>query len=201
VTGPRPTTPDSPRASALPDSARRDPAPPASGLPDSARPAPAQPAPPRPAVTAPAQPRPAVPRVVAWAALLLIARIALGLVGAAGQLANGGPIRAAIQATNPTVGAAEADRVYLIVVALAVGYGLLYAAGYAVLAVQLWRGRSWALPTVRLVTGLGVLAGLGSLAGTAPFGRSLGAVLLLLDAVTFCLLATRRARPHPAPAE
>jgi hypothetical protein len=149
----------------------------------------------------PAEPSRAEPRQVTWAALLLAARIALGLVGAAGQLANGGPIRVAIRATNPTLGAAETDRVYLVIVGLGVVFGLFYAALYAVLAVQLRRGRSWALRTARLVAGLGVLAGLGSLAGTAPFGRPLGAVLLLLDAVTLCLLATRQVRRHPAPAE
>lgn len=146
--------------------------------------------------------RPPLPRPVAWAAALLTARILLGLVGAADRLADGAPIRAAIQVTNPTLDAAEAARLYRLVLVLAVGYGLVYAAAYALLAVQLCRGRGWAVPAVRLVAGLGVLAGLGSLAGTAPFGRPLGVVLLLLDAATLGLLTIRpgwAARRGPEP--
>jgi hypothetical protein len=141
--------------------------------------------------------RVAVPPAVLWAALLLTLRITLGVLGAARQLSDGDPIRAGLRATNPTLDAPQTEQIYKIILVLGVGYGLLYAALYGVLAVQLYRGRSWALPAARLVAGLGVLAGLGSLAGTAPFGRPLGIALLLLDAAALALLSTRPARRRP----
>jgi len=144
--------------------------------------------------------RVAVPRVVLWAALLLAVRITLGVLAAARQLSDGDPIRAGLRATNPTLDAPQTEQIYKIILVLGVGYGLLYAVLYGLLAVQLYRGRTWALPAARVVAGLGVLAGLGSLAGTAPFGRPLGVALLVLDAAALLLLSNRPARRRPAPA-
>ncbi len=156
-------------------------------------------------MTGPGTPGPAMTgrggrRVVMWAALLLAVRIMLGVLGAARQLSDGDPIRAGLRATNPTLDAPQTEQIYKIILVLGVGYGLLYAVLYGLLAVQLYRGRSWAPPAARVVAGLGVLAGLGSLAGTAPFGRPLGVALLVLDAAALLLLSNRPARRRPAAA-
>ena len=138
--------------------------------------------------------RAAPPREVGAAVALLAVRTGLGLAAAVVQLGNATEVRAAISAANTPLTQAEVGSVYRGIVVIGVACALAYAGSYAALAVHTRRGRNWARNTARLLAGLGVLAGLSTLANSAPLvGRPLAVAIVGVDAAILVLLTRRPA--------
>ena len=132
------------------------------------------------------------PREVIWASLLMFVQVGVAVLNAIIQLADADGFRDSIREASPNLTPDEVDAAYTLGVIFTVVIGLIFAALYLLLAIQVRKGKNWARIVTWVLAGLGLLFGLLGLAADAPaFSRLFGLVGILLDAAIIVLLAMR----------
>lgn len=131
----------------------------------------------------------APPREVIWATYLMFAQVALAVISAILNLADSEGFKDAIREAQPNLTPDEVDSAYNVGVVFTVVIGIVFAALYLLLALQVRKGKNWARIVTFVIAGLGLLFGLLGLAADAPaLSRFLGLIGLLLDAAIIVLL-------------
>ena len=114
--------------------------------------------------TVPAGP---APKPVANAATLMLVSAALGLIGIIVLYANKSALRTAIIKKNPGFDATKINTAVNAAIATATVFGIIFIALYVWLSRQLLKGKNWARIVTWIITALGVLSALSTLAAPA----------------------------------
>ena len=145
----------------------------------------------------PATPAGPPPQEVVRATLIMFVQAALGLLGLIINFADSAGIKDSIRSGNPNLTADEVDRAYATGLIFAIIIGLVFAALYVLLAIQMRKGKNWARITTMVIAGLSILFGLLGLFASAPaLNRVLGIIGLVLNIAIFALLLTRPAKEY-----
>lgn len=137
------------------------------------------------------------PKEVIRATLLMFAQAALGLIGLIISFADSGGVKDSIRKGDPSLTADKVDSAYTVGLVFALIIGLVFAALYVLLALQMRKGKNWARIVTLVIAGLSILFGLLGLGASAPaISRVISVVGLLLNIAIFVLLMLRPAREY-----
>jgi hypothetical protein len=135
------------------------------------------------------------PNEVVRATILMFVQAALGLLGLIFNFADADGIKDSIRDSDPTLSADQVDSAYTVGLIFAIIVGLIFAAAYVLLAIQVRKGKNWARIVTLVIAGLSILFGLLGLAASVPaLSRILGILGLLINIAIFVLLLLPRAR-------
>lgn len=141
---------------------------------------------------APAGPPPAE---VVRATLLMFASAALGLLSLIISFADANGLKDSIRRSDPNLTQSQVDSAYAVSLAIAIIIGLVFAAAYVLLAIQVRKGKNWARIVTLVLAGISILFGLLGLGSDVPaLSRVLGIIGLLINIGIFVLLLLPRAR-------
>ena len=132
------------------------------------------------------------PKEVIQATQLMFIRVAIGLISAIITFASGDAIKTSIRDRDPSLSTDQINSAYAVGVVVAVVFGVIFAALYILLAIQVRKGKNWARIVTWVLAGLGVLSGLLGLFGTGTGLEKIIAVLLLLVDAAIIVLLTRK---------
>ena len=145
----------------------------------------------------PAAPAGPPPAEVIRATLLMFVQAALGLIGLIFSFADADGFKDRIREGNTSLTADQVDSAYTISLVFAVIIGLIFAAAYVLLAIQVRKGKNWARIVTLVIAGISILFGLLGLAASAPaLSRILGIVGLLINIAIFVFLLLPKAREY-----
>lgn len=132
------------------------------------------------------------PATVIRATLLMFLQAALGLVGLIFSFADADGLKDSIRDSDSSLTPDQVDSAYTLSLAVAVVIGLIFAAAYVLLAIQVRKGKNWARITTLVIAGISILFGLLGLAASAPaLSRVLGIVGLLINIAIVVLLVLK----------
>jgi hypothetical protein len=163
-----------------------EPAPPASGG-SGAYGAPMPPA--QYGATTPAGPP---PQPVTNAVRLMLVSAALGIIGLIVLITTKGSLRTAIADKNPSFDDHKLDTAVNAAIGVGVVLGLIFVVLYVLLAMQVRKGKNWARVVTWVITGLGVLSAVTSLAQPVAAGsRAFSLLGGVIDLAIIILLAQK----------
>lgn len=137
------------------------------------------------------------PKEVIRATLIMFAQAALGLIGLIVNFADSGGVKDSIRDSDPSLTQDQVDSAYTVGLVFALIIGLVFAALYVLLALQMRKGKNWARIVTLVIAGLSILFGLIGLGASAPaISRVIGVIGLLLNIAIFVLLLLRPAREY-----
>jgi hypothetical protein len=145
----------------------------------------------------PAAPAGPPPAEVVRASLLMFVQAALGLIGLIFNFADADGIKDSIRDSDANLTPDQVDSAYTVSLAFALVIGLIFAAAYVLLAIQVRKGKNWARITTLVIAGISILFGLLGLAASAPaLSRVIGIIGLLINIAIFVFLLLRPAREY-----
>jgi hypothetical protein len=145
----------------------------------------------------PATPAGPAPNEVVRATLIMFVQAALGLLGLILSFTDSAGIKDSIREGSPNLTPDQVDAAYATGLIFAIIIGLVFAALYVLLAIQMRKGKNWARITTMVIAGLSILFGLLGLFSSAPtLNRVLGIIGLVLNIAIFALLLTRPAKEY-----
>ncbi len=137
------------------------------------------------------------PKEVIRAVQLMFARVALGVLSTLLAFASADSIKDSIRDNDPGLTQSEVDSAFAVALGITIFFGLVFAALYVLLAIQVRKGKNWARIVTWVLAGLGVLGGLLALLGTGTaLEKGLGVIVLLVDLGIIILLATKPASAY-----
>jgi hypothetical protein len=137
------------------------------------------------------------PQEVIRATQLMFLRVAIGLISAIITFASGDAIKTSIRDRDPSLTADQVNSAYAVGVAVAIVFGVIFAALYILLAIQVRKGKNWARIVTWVLAGLGVLSGLLGLFGTGTgLEKAIAVLLLLIDAAIIVFLTRKPANEY-----
>lgn len=137
------------------------------------------------------------PKEVMRAVQLMFARVALGVLSTILAFASADAIKDSIRENDPNLSASEVDSAFAVAIGITIFFGLVFAALYVLLAIQVRKGKNWARIVTWVLAGLGVLGGLLALLGTGTgLEKGLGVIVLLVDLAIIVLLAMKPASEY-----
>jgi hypothetical protein len=143
----------------------------------------------------PAAPAGPAPAEVVRASILMFVQAALGLIGLIFNFADADGIKDSIRDSDSSLTPDQVDSAYTLSLTFALIIGLIFAAAYVLLAIQVRKGKNWARITTLVIAGISIVFGLLGLAASAPaLSRVLGIIGLLINIAIFVLLMLRPAR-------
>lgn len=132
------------------------------------------------------------PKEVMRAVQLMFARVALGVLSTILAFASADSIKDSIRENDPNLTASEVDSAFAVAIGITIFFGLVFAALYVLLAIQVRKGKNWARIVTWVLAGLGVLGGLLALLGDGTgLEKGLGLIVLLVDIAIIVLLAMK----------
>jgi hypothetical protein len=137
------------------------------------------------------------PNEVVRAVQLMFVRVALGVLNALLAFASADAIKDSIRENDPSLTPEQVDSAFAVAIGITVFFGLVFAALYVLLAIQVRKGKNWARIVTWVLAGLGVLGGLLGLLGTGTgLEKVLAVIVLLVDLAIIFLLATKPANQY-----
>ena len=132
------------------------------------------------------------PTEVIRAVQLMFARVALGILNALIAFASADSIKDSIRESQPSLTDSEVDSAFALAIGITIFFGLVFAALYVLLAIQVRKGKNWARIVTFVLAGLGVLGGLLGLFGNGTgLEKGVGLIVLLVDVAIIVLLAMK----------
>lgn len=136
--------------------------------------------------------RPPAPPPVVNAVRLMLVQAAFSVLGFVVLIATKDALKKAIAKKNTGYDAQKLTDVVNAAVAIGIVIALIVTVLYVLLALQVRKGKNWARIVTWVLSGLGVLSGLASLAQPeTALSRVLGLVGVLIDVAIIVLLAQR----------
>jgi hypothetical protein len=143
-------------------------------------------------VAAPVAPVGPPPQPVVNAARLMFLSAALSVIGLIVLFSSKDSLRAAIEKKNPGFDAQKVDTAVNAAVGVGVVFGIIFIVLYVLLALQVQKGKNWARIVAWVITGLGVLSALASLAQpSAGASRLFSLIGGVIDLAIIVLLAQK----------
>jgi hypothetical protein len=137
------------------------------------------------------------PAEVIRATLIMFVQAALGLIGLIINFADSGGVKDSIRDSDSSLTQAQIDSAYTVGLVFALIIGLVFAALYVLLALQMRKGKNWARIVTLVIAGLSILFGLIGLGASVPaLSRVISIIGLLLNIAIFVLLMLRPAREY-----
>jgi predicted membrane channel-forming protein YqfA (hemolysin III family) len=157
----------------------------------SYQPMPVPPPPGRPVAKGPA------PAGVLLAVRLMFVNVALGVIGLIFVLTLKGQIRDQLRNQYPNYTSSHIDDLASTATVIAGVVAVIFIVLYALLALQVQKGRNWARIVTFVLAGLGVLSALSTLAQHEPvLNKVLGIIQGVLDVAIIVLLARAESQPY-----
>ena len=119
------------------------------------------------------------PPEVIRATQLMFLRVAIGLISAIITFASGDAIKTSIRDRDPSLTTDQVNSAYAVGVAVAIVFGVIFAALYILLAIQVRKGKNWARILGTVFAALSILSYLFGMLGALMYG-GLGIVLIVI---------------------
>jgi hypothetical protein len=128
---------------------------------------------------------------------LMFLRVALGVLNTLLAFLSADSIKDSIRNNDPSLTQNQIDSAFAVAIGVTIFFGLIFAALYVLLAIQVRKGKNWARIVTWVLAGLGVIGGLFGLLGDGTgLEKGLGVIILLVDAAIIVLLAMKPANEY-----